>query len=308
VKIAVIDIGTNTVLLLLAEISDKGGLHPVLYEQRVPRLGKGVDATRRLHRESIDRVVQVLREYLNVLSPFHPVSTVVCGTSALRDASNRAEFSKRVQKDLGLSVEILTGDEEALHTYSGALSGLAGVGRAMVLDIGGGSTEISVGDSSHVLQKLSVDVGSVRLTERFFRHDPPTPSEVNQATLSVRDEFKELETLGGQGQILIGVAGTATTLALLDQGLEDFTVEGVSNYRLTRKAVERLFTQLCGLSQAELLRLTPAMKGRADIITGGTLILKEVMDATGHEVLVVSERGVRYGVALREWRKLTQGG
>ncbi|MGB2958602.1 MAG: Ppx/GppA phosphatase family protein [Bacteroidota bacterium] len=302
-KIAVIDIGTNTVILLLAEISDEGRVRPLLHEQRIPRLGRGVDATRRLRKESIDRVIQVLKEYLKLLLPYHPVSTVLCGTSALRDASNRADFTGIVQRELGLVVEVLTGEDEALLTYRGALSGLSGVQRAIVLDIGGGSTEISAGDASHVQLKWSLDIGSVRLTERFFRHDPPTSEEIEEATLWVRGELRKLTGFDGSGATLIGVAGTATTLAFLDQGLEDFSVEAISNYRLSREAVEGLFTRLKGLSHAELLRLTPVMRGRADIIAGGTLVLKEVMDATGRDELIVSERGVRYGIALREWQK-----
>jgi exopolyphosphatase/guanosine-5'-triphosphate,3'-diphosphate pyrophosphatase len=304
VNIAVIDIGTNTVLLLLAEITDEGRIHPLLCEQRIPRLGKGVDATRKLQRESIDRVVRVLREYLEILSPSHLVSTILCGTSALRDASNRADFTGRVQSELGLSVEILSGEDEALLTYRGALSGLPGVRSAVVLDIGGGSTEISAGDAFHVRQKWSLDIGSVRLTERFFRHDPPAPEELGNAIRWVRGELGGLTAFAGAGHTLIGVAGTATTLAVLDQGLQNFDIEAVSNYRLTREAVEGLFIRLKGLSHAELLCLTPALRGRADVITAGTLILKEVMDATEHDDIVVSERGVRYGIALREWQRL----
>ncbi len=302
-KIAVIDIGTNTILLLLADISDEGQVRPLLHEQRIPRLGRGVDATRRLRKESIDSGIRVLKEYLNLLLPYHPVSTLLCGTSVLRDASNRADFTGLVQKELGLVVEILTGEEEALLTYRGALSGLSGVRRAIVLDIGGGSTEISAGDASHVLRNWSLDVGSVRLTERFFMHDPPTTNEVEEATLWVRGELRRITGMEGLGNTLIGVAGTATTLALLDQGLEGFALEAVSNYRLSREAVEGLFTRLKGLSHEELFSLTPAMRGRADIIVGGTLVLKEVMDATESRELIVSERGVRYGIALRELQK-----
>ncbi len=306
-NIAVIDIGTNTVLLLVAEVSDDGRLRPLLYEQRIPRLGTGVDATRRLAEESISRVILVLKEYLQLLSPYHPVSTVVCGTSALRDADNRRDFTELLERELGLVVEVLTGEDEAILTYRGALSGLSGVQRAIVLDVGGGSTEISAGDTSHVLQKWSLDIGSVRLTERFFRHDPPASSEVDEATLCIRGELRRLAGFDGSGHVLIGVAGTATTLAVLDQGLKDFTMEAVSNYRLSRQAVERLFTRLKEVPHVELLRLTPAMQGRADIMTAGTLLLKEVMDATRCDELIVSERGVRYGIALREWEKQRRG-
>ena len=300
-NVAVIDIGTNTVLLLVAEISHRGAINPLLYEQRIPRLGRGVDAARRLEQGSIDRAVAVLREYVQLLPPFHPTRTVVCGTSALRDASNRSDFMEQVKTEVGLDVEVLSGEDEALLTYRGAVSGLPGVNRAIVLDIGGGSTEISVGDASHILQNWSLDVGSVRLTERFLKHDPPLPLEIRDAIRWFKDHLGALEEFNASEYTLVGVAGTATTLAILDQELEEFGIDAVTNYRLTRDAVERLLDRLKRSSHQNILQLSPVMKGRADIITAGTLILSELLEILGQDELVVSERGVRYGIALREW-------
>lgn len=300
-NVAVIDIGTNTVLLLVAEISRDGVINPLLYEQRIPRLGKGVDAARRLEQGSMDRVIAVLKEYAQLLPPYHPARAVVCGTSALRDASNRSDFVEQVQTEVGLAVEVLSGEDEALLTYRGAVSGLPRVNRALVLDIGGGSTEISAGDASHILRNWSLNVGSIRLTERFLKHDPPLPREITEAMRWLKDHLGSLREFNASEYTLVGVAGTITTLAILDQDLEEFGIDAVTNYRLTRDAVERLLDRLKQSSHQNLLRLSPVLKGRADIITAGTLILAELLETLGQDELLVSERGVRYGIALREW-------
>lgn len=305
--IASIDIGTNTVLLLVARISDDGAITPLAYEQRIPRLGRGVDARRKLGDDSMRRVVQALRELQSIAAPHCPQVTVVCGTSAVRDSANSDEFGALVRRETGLELEVLTGDEEALWTYRGAISGMRAVHRATVVDIGGGSTEITIGDASGVSSKASIDLGSVRLTERILRDDPPTPAQLAEATAWITSEIRNIHGFPVAGTVLIGVAGTATTLALLDQNLRSFRLESVSNYTLTLDAVTRLASRLSRLSVAAIRQLSDVLEGRADIISAGALILRELMAQLGFAQLTVSERGVRYGLILREWERRSGG-
>jgi exopolyphosphatase / guanosine-5'-triphosphate,3'-diphosphate pyrophosphatase len=297
-----IDIGTNTVLLLIARV-DTGGVITTLHAtQRIPRLGKGVDAQRRLAPDAMQRVVAVLNEYREIAAPFRVDAATVCATSAVRDASNRDELVRSVRDGTGLEIDVLSGADEALWGFRGTLSGLPALDAAAVLDIGGGSTELTVGNRYDIMSSTSVDIGSVRLTERFLRGNPPTAMQLKQCLECIHDAIAPFRGRG-RGVPLIGVAGTATTLALLDQGKRSFSVEAISGYRLRHEAVASLAGRLASMTVAEILQLTDAMEGRADIITAGTLILREVMIRLGTEELIVSERGVRHGMVLREWER-----
>jgi exopolyphosphatase/guanosine-5'-triphosphate,3'-diphosphate pyrophosphatase len=297
-----IDMGTNTVLLLIAEVSEDGTISPLLHEQRLPRLGKGVDSSRTLTAHSMDRAIEVLREYRDRVEEHGAASTIVCGTSAVRDAANREEFALRVFRETGFTLEVLTGEMEARWGYRGAVSGVPGLKAALVVDIGGGSTEFAAGNERLPHASRSVDTGSVRLSERFFMHDPPAPEEVEQARASVRREIPGIEV--PPGATFVGVAGTVTALAVLAQGLKEFQISTVTNYPLTRLAVDQLFGRLSGLPSRAIRELSSAMEGRADVITAGALILQEVMRHFACDEILVSERGLRYGLLIREWERL----
>jgi exopolyphosphatase/guanosine-5'-triphosphate,3'-diphosphate pyrophosphatase len=301
--IAVIDIGTNTVLLLIAEIEGPGKLTTLAYEQRVPRLGKGVDDRTTLGQDSMHRVIEALREYKSITSRHRLDRIVVAGTSAVRDARNAEELADLIKREVGFDLEVLTGEDEAYWTYRGAISGVDRIEQATVLDIGGGSTEISIGNVHRVSATKSINVGSVRLTERFFKHDPPTPHELDEATNWVNGELANVNLDGFARSTLIGVAGTATSLAILDQGLREFSIHAIMNYRLELDRVNALFNSLHSMPSSEILKLSTVMEGRNDVMTAGTLILKEVMTLYGFKELIVSERGVRYGLAIREWER-----
>jgi exopolyphosphatase/guanosine-5'-triphosphate,3'-diphosphate pyrophosphatase len=303
VTIASIDIGTNTVLLLIARVGPDGSISPLVYEQRIPRLGKGVDAEKRLEPASMRRVIAVLKEYADRIQSVRPEAVVVCGTSAVRDAANRQQFTAMVLHETGFRLEVLSGDEEAHWTYRGAISGVPGISLAAVLDIGGGSTEISCGNRQALLSRKSMNIGSVRLTERLFRHDPPSQEEIATGTGLIRTALEKDSISIPAGSTLVGVAGTATSLAMMAQGMQEFSIAAVTNYLLQRSTVEHLFATLRRLPAAEIQALSPIMEGRADVITAGTLILLEMMNHYGFDVMTVSERGVRYGLVLREWER-----
>jgi len=306
--LAVIDIGTNTTLLLVAGVEPDGSIRTLVYEQRVPRLGRGVDSSGRLDRAAMDRVIAVLREYRTLSSPYAPAVTAVCGTSAVRDAVNRDEFARRVHEETGYDLEVLGGDDEALWTYRGAISGLPQSGRYTVVDIGGGSTEIITGGVRGPENRISLNIGSVRLTERCLRHDPPTPGELEGAIELTEDEIARASRFPFAGSTLVGVAGTATSLAVLAQGLKTFDAASVTSYVLTRDAVESLFRKLSEMPAAAIRKLSEVMEGRSDVIVAGTLIAREIMTHFAFEEMIVSERGVRYGIAFREAERLTRVG
>ena len=299
--VSVIDIGTNTVLLLVAEVSSTGALTSLAEEQRIPRLGRGVDAQKTLHTDAMRRVVDVIQEYAEIVKRYTPDAVVVCGTSAVRDAHNRDELATMIQKGTGFTLEVLSGDEEALWTYRGAISGMPKMQHATVVDIGGGSTEVVVGASDTVIRRISLDIGSVRLTERLFRHDPPSHLELETAIELIEDQISRMADYPFAGTELVGVAGTATTLAALAQGLTTFSTRAVSNYRLSRDVIESQFRTLRAMPSGMIAGLSPVMEGRADIITAGILIVREIMAHCGFQQMTVSERGVRYGLALRAY-------
>ncbi len=300
ITVAVIDVGTNTALLLLAEVTLQGSITPIVYEQRIPRLGRGVDASRRLHPASMERVIQVLEEYRDIVTRYAPRSTVVIGTSAVRDAENKLEFAEMVLYRTGFILEVLAGEEEAYWTYRGAISGLTNIEHATVVDIGGGSTEITSGTRDAVNGSISMNIGSVRLTERLLRHDPPTGQELDALRSAIRESLGSVQPKPDPNSRFVGVAGTATTLALLSQGRREFSLEAVSGAVLTLAQVSFLADELGRMTVSDILRRGSYLSGRADVITAGAWILKEVMLAFGFRDVVVSERGVRYGIALRE--------
>jgi exopolyphosphatase / guanosine-5'-triphosphate,3'-diphosphate pyrophosphatase len=298
--VAAIDVGTNTVLLLVATASPDGTIVPLLDAYRVPRLGAGVDARKTLRADAIARVIDVLQEYHALATKENAHSIAVCATSAVRDSSNRDAFAAEVFTKTGLTVEVLGGEAEAFWSYQGALSGIAFDGRCLVLDIGGGSTELISGTRQRITARQSLNIGAVRLTERCFHHDPPTPAELEDATRIIEETLSTLDTPPAADARLIAVAGTPTSLATLSLGLCSFSSEAVAGYTMSRSAIEQEWDRLRNLPSAEILRLSDVMEGRADVITAGTLILRTVMDRYQLTAMTVSERGLRYGIALRE--------
>lgn len=324
-RIASIDIGTNTVLLLVADVDENGTIHLVEHQQRLPRLGKDVDKNGRIHVSAFDRVAWIVNEYKNFSVQLGAQKIIACATSAVRDASNRDEFISFIKSATGISVEVLSGNDEGLLTYNGALSGLQNLNKPVcVIDIGGGSTEITFPDGSRriqpsngnqernlkvattaisALQRYSLQVGSVRITERFFKHTPPLDSEIQSTIQFMIEEFAQVRNPGFSSYQLVAVAGTATTLACLDQGLDEFEIEKVSGYKMSREKVIQWAIKLSTMTPEQIRSLSNTTDGRADILTAGVLILNEAMKHFGFESVIVSERGLRYGMIIREWEK-----
>ncbi len=300
-----IDIGTNTILMLIADIDPTGELRMIRDEHVIARLGKGVDSNRMILPETFDRVLGYLTEYKRIHEEFRSEQIVACGTSALRDAANGREFIEYIRKHLGFDIEILSGDEEADLTYLGGISEFVGAGTGQdfaVVDIGGGSTEFTSGRDASVASRLSLDIGSVRLTERFLKTSPPDPTGLRDAQEYTREHLRGLHRLPPHTRC-IGVAGTLTTLAAIDLQLGAYDRKRVSGHILTVEAIRRIFDRLKRKRLDEIKAIPQILPLRADIILAGILILLEIMKKTGTERITASDRGLRYGILMRERRK-----
>jgi exopolyphosphatase/guanosine-5'-triphosphate,3'-diphosphate pyrophosphatase len=287
VRVAAIDLGTNTTRLLVADVAD-GAVEEVLRRSVVTRLGEGVDRRRRLLPLPIARVRNVLSEYRRDAERLEAERTLLVATSAVRDAENGEAFLGEIEWSYGFVTRLLSGDDEAALTLRGIGTGREVDEQTLVLDIGGGSTELVVGAS-----RTSVDVGSVRITERFLHSDPPAPDELGAAAAEIRSHLPALSV-----ERAIGVAGTITSVAALDLGLEEYDRERVHGHVLTRDGARRQLERLAALPLAER-RLLPALDPeRAPVIIGGALVLVEVLDRYGLPALDVSERDILDGAAL----------
>ena len=296
--IASIDIGTNTALLLIGSVTPDGRLEVLHDSVQTPRLGQGVDASRQLAPAAIDRALRVLAEFHSIMEGFHPARTIVTATSAVRDARNRKEFLGRVKEATGFTVRVLSGEEEAAWTFAGTVSGSVRSDPALVVDIGGGSTELSLGTGSTPSFHTSIDIGAVRLTERYCRMSPPGPDEIRTATEEIITRLAHVPPDLPPHCIAYGVAGTPTTLATYLAGLATPDRRVIDGYGLSRKAVEDAFRILSRLTPPEIRALGKTFAGREDVITAGTLILAKVMDHFGLDRIRVSVRGLRYGSLL----------
>ena len=296
---ASIDIGTNSVLLLVANIRD-GGIEVLEEKQAVPRLGKGVDADKNLHPDSCDRVVKVLRKYKAHLVENYPQvanDVVVTATSAVRDSSNREEFLNQIYQETGWNVQLLTGVEEAQTTYTGAISVLKDQSENfVVLDIGGGSTEIALGKQLQLSSGISVDMGSVRFSERYLKSNPPIKEELETLRIEVKSLLKT-KSFNLKNYQLVGVAGTVTSIAAIELGLDYYDASKINGYILKKESVENFVEEFSKMSSTEIENsYSPFLTGRGDVITGGLIILHEFMNHFNFDDLVVSTGGIRHGI------------
>jgi exopolyphosphatase/guanosine-5'-triphosphate,3'-diphosphate pyrophosphatase len=296
---AVIDLGTNTALMVAGRRLPEGGVEVLDDAHAVARLGKGVDAQRRISEQTMERVCRILAQHRERALALGAQQIRVFGTSSLRDAANKAEFIARVRRDAELELVEVSGAEEAVLTFRGAAFGLELPARYGVIDIGGGSTEVAVGSGKEVETSLSVDVGAVRVSERFFPHLPPTPPQVEQAVEMIVAVLSRLFPYPADLP-LVGVAGTATTLGALDRGVPRFDAEELNGHFLSAAHVGTWADRLLALPNEKIRAFPQIHEQRADIIGAGALILKLALARLGVPGLRVSTRGIRYGLLLRE--------
>jgi exopolyphosphatase/guanosine-5'-triphosphate,3'-diphosphate pyrophosphatase len=249
----------------------------------------------------MDRVLQCLREWRELVDAAHVDATAVVATSAVRDAGNRNEFLDRVQREAGFEVELISGEEEARRTMLGIRSGLPhGVTDVLALDIGGGSTEFILDRSYQPPTVRSIDIGVVRLCERLLHHDPPTDVEVRQAREWIAKETKAAVANMGNYQTatFVGTAGTVTSLAAMAQQLPTYEPARIHNYRLELKTIQELEQTLLSRKQTDRTGLPGLEKGREEVIAAGAIIIRTVMETLGMTSVLVSDLGLREGVLL----------
>ncbi|NOY05249.1 MAG: hypothetical protein GXO82_01215 [Chlorobi bacterium] len=302
-RIGVIDIGTNTMLLLIAECRDNT-VAGIEHAYRVTRLGRGVDAHRRIEEQTFRTCLQTIVGFWHSMKRYNCDRMIITGTSALREVTNRDEFIASVKSQTGLEVEVLSGEEEARWTFAGGLSSMPIDGLYAVLDIGGGSTELAIGTHVDLQRYASIDAGAVRITERFFRHDPPTPEELAKARTFILQGLEYFPVIDPLKTTVIGVAGTVTTLAALDRNLKTYIPDQVTGHVLSRNFVEKTFHRFSSIPVQEIRELLTVEPGRSDVITGGILILLTFMEHQNIESIVASDRGLRYGIAMRECARI----
>ncbi len=304
---AAIDIGTNTVLMLIAEENGEG-LKVFHEEQRMPRLGKGVDVNKALSDESMERVITAIKEYKNILSSqFSTVTEVtVTATSAVRDASNRDEFKNLINKETGFDVQLLSGDKEAEYTYKGALTVFDEQvsGDVFVLDIGGGSTEVALGRDGELIDSHSFDMGCVRFTERFLVQDPPFQEQIRECRQAVKSLLETKKFRPKKNVQAVGVAGTLTSLAAIDLQIDEYDPEHMNGHLIVREKLKKGIEIFSLHTHQQLLELSPkVLKGREDIFLAGLLILEGFMNYFDLEEIRVSTGGIRHGAILNELKK-----
>jgi exopolyphosphatase/guanosine-5'-triphosphate,3'-diphosphate pyrophosphatase len=290
-----IDCGTNSTRLLVVD-GDGVTLERLM---TITRLGEGVDATGRLLPEAIERTLEELRRYRDLMDQHGVTSFRAIATSAARDVSNASELFEPARTILGQDLEIISGDEEAGFSFSGATTGLPDAdGPFLMIDIGGGSTEFAFG-SDRCEASISLDVGSVRLTERYLQHDPPQAEEltaaISLAETHLDDMFLAIPEAGRAGTVL-GVAGTITTVAAVEIGLAIYDRDAIHHFVLTRDAVEDVFRTLATEALADRIHNPGLAPERAPVIVGGLCVLVAIMRRLGLDELVVSESDILDGL------------
>lgn len=301
-RIATIDIGTNTTLLLVAEQRPDGTAAPRLERAEITRLGRGIGGDGLLRDENIRRTLEVLASYADDARRLD-ATVFAIGTEGLRRAPNASTFLEPAARILGTEVQVISGDREAALTFLAALRAFPqDTGReAAVIDIGGGSTEIILSRQGEITFRESLPLGSVRLTETFVTHDPPTEEEATRLGAHVAAELSRVPFT--PGSTLIGTAGTVTTLAAMAQSLTDYDPARVHGYRLSAAELHAQIERLAAATQAEREGMPGLDPRRADVIFAGALLLKGLMDKAQAPFVLVSDRGIRWGLLHEQLEK-----
>jgi exopolyphosphatase/guanosine-5'-triphosphate,3'-diphosphate pyrophosphatase len=298
-RLAVVDIGTNSTRLLVADVAD-GKVTQLERRTTVTRLGEGVDRSGRLMDAAVERVLATCAEYRWMIEQFSVERTIAVLTSAVRDAVNGPKLEQLLRERFGFEAVTVSGEREAQLTYLGATSRRRHREPLLVLDIGGGSTEFVVGTRESVDFHVSTQIGSVRQTERTLRSDPPTSGELERCSREVRREVEravpdEIRRRAVDG---IAVAGTPTSFAAIDQALEPYDAERVDGYRLSLVACERILSELSALPLERRRQVAGLHPDRAPTILAGGIILREAIRAFGLDSIEVSEQDLLAGTAL----------
>ena len=301
-RVAIVDIGTNSTRLLIADVSPDGTVQELLRRSTVTRLGEGVDSSNSLAPGAIERTRAALHDYRQLIDDHDCTANLAVLTSAVRDASNGPDFTARVRHDFSLDARTLSGDEEAQLTFLGAMHDRdSSPEPTVVIDIGGGSTEFIVGHDSAAAFHVSLPAGVVRMSERHIHSDPPAPAELQALAHDARSVFLDGLPPDQRAPVTrgIAVAGTATSAASIDQELDPYDPTRVQGYPLLLASVELLLARLADMDEAQRRSLVGLHPDRAPTIVAGMILLSEALRAFELDCVEVSEHDILFGGALR---------
>lgn len=289
--IASIDIGTNTLLLLIGEVQADGSLSIVHDEHSIARLGEGVHASKCINEQAIERASHILHRYKLICDSYKVEKITIVATSAMRDADNAEYVCSILSSIIQKPISIISGKEEAYFSYVGSKETYD---NPTIIDIGGGSTEIICMDNDHTIQSISLNIGAVRFTEKYFSTYPPSIDSIQEAIAEIKTSLSQF-TISVHSPVIV-VAGTPTTLACIDQGLDEYHRDKVHGYILSYDAISSITDMLCTSSYDSLFSIKGINPKRADILPAGSLLLKSLLSYFAIEHCIVSTRGLRYGV------------
>lgn len=300
-NVASIDIGTNTVLLLIAEFDIKHRtLKPLLNVHRMPRIGKGLLPGSNISSEKIMELKRILREYKEITNGYDVEASILTATNAFRIAANSKQIVSEVKDELNYDIKIISGEEEADFAFLGATFGITTDRNFLVIDIGGGSTEIVAGSMNNIKFRKSFQIGSVSATEEFLPGDPPDSSQIENLNNHLLSVFRILEDVDFNDYYPIAIAGTPTTLSCIKHNLADFDYNIIELSCLTLDEINSISKQLSYLTSNEIdTKWSKIMRGRADIILAGSIILSVILKTLKIDKVYTSTKGIRYGAIIQ---------
>ncbi len=301
--IASIDIGTNTVILLIAAIDvDKRTISSLYNEQRIPRIGNGLVPGKPIKREKTAELMSILEDYNSIIKKFKCGKILITATNAFRIASNSNKLKNIIKEKFNFDVNIVSGDQEADLTFKGAVTSYKGTADSLVIDIGGGSTEIIYGNTAVIHFKKSYQAGVVSLKEKYLKHSPPLKKEKENLEDELEKIFSDLAEKKFDFKRAIAIAGTPTTLAAIILNLPIYDEDKLEGSILKYDEVKNLLEELSKLTDLEILdKYSSVVKGREDVILSGTIILFHIMMILKIEAITVSTKGIRYGAIYKEF-------
>ncbi len=300
--VASIDIGTNTILLLIAEVNlETGKIKTIENFYRIPRIGKGLSPGNQMPDENIKRMFDALTEYSEIINKYNCEKVIVTGTSALRIASNTPSIIREIKEKLGFELDVIPGNDEAKLSYLGAVNDYHEQKKLLIIDIGGGSTEIIFGTERDIHFSKSYPVGVVTLTEKFFKSDPPDINDIENFIEHLQYFLNEVSNKVGKIDTGIAIAGTPTTLACIKLNLKDYDEDLVEGSTLSKEDLQKFVNELSKLNSEEIIqKYSSIVKGREDVLLAGTIILSEIVSCLNLTEVKVSTKGIRYG-AIVNW-------
>lgn len=303
-KLAAIDVGTNTVLMLVAEMTPDGQLRKLAESSRITRLGRGVDATGHLDPASALATLDTIAEFVEQARALGAEKIVSAATAALRDASDGTDFIARVKARTGLELDVISGETEAQLAYLSSVKGLKLdlASNLLIVDIGGGSTELVRAQPGGTIDYVSLQIGSVRMTERIIKSDPPHTREAVELRVAIDEALATLKW-NFQPDVMVGIAGTVTTVCAVALELAQYDPARVHGHILTQDDVLQVIAKLGHVPLEERKRIAGVEAGRADVIFAGAAILERIMSHFKLKQVIVSDQGVRWGLLWREIEK-----